>query len=242
MGAIILVVVFSSAQFLKRDPGQVGQMSYGENKITEEGLRLGTKDFSLKEAAITWQFWMFLATLVCYGFCFVSLQVHLVPYATDLGFSATTAAAILATIGGTTIIGQVGLGSVGDKLGYKWTFLIGITLIALAVIMIMQGRELRTFFLIAVLLGLGFGDCSTLMSPIAAWLFGLASHGLILGFFAFSFTIGASIGPLLFGYIFDMTGNYQFAFSVSTALAIVAVIMTIFLKQPTNEATLNTIK
>ena len=80
MGAIILVVVVSSAQFLRRDPGQVGQMSYGENKITEEGLRLGIKDFSLKEAASTWQFWMFLATLVSYGFCFSSLQVHIVPY------------------------------------------------------------------------------------------------------------------------------------------------------------------
>jgi MFS family permease len=242
ISAIVLVVVVSSAQFLKRDPGQVGQVPYGKNNITEEGPTLCNKDFSLKEAARTRQFWMFLATLVCYGFCFASLQVHIVPYTTDLGISATTAAAILATIGGATITGQIGLGSAGDKLGYKRDFLFGIILIALAIFMLTLSRELWIFFLLAVFLGLGFGDCSTVESPIAVWLFGLASHGLILGFFAFSFTIGASIGPLMFGYIFDMTGNYQLAFLVCAALGIVAVILTIFLKQPTYEAILNTIK
>lgn len=238
LGLVTLIVVVVTAQFLKRDPSRVGQVAYGENNTAEEGLGSGTAGFSLKEVARTRQFWMFLAGLVCYGFCFLSIQVHIVPYLTDLGVSAATAAAILATIGGATIIGQLGLGSAGDKLGYKRTFLIGIVLIALAVFMLMLGRELWLFFLLAVLLGLGFGDCSTAESPIAAWLFGLASHGVILGFFSFSFAIGAAIGPLLFGYIFDVTGNYQLAFLMCAALAIVAIVLTILVKRPINRATL----
>jgi len=96
----------------------------------------------------------------------------------------------------------------------------------------MPARELWTFFLLAAFLGLGFGDCSTVESPLAAWLFGLASHGLILGFLTFIFTIGGAIGPLLCGYIFDATGNYQSAFLVCAVISIVAIILTIFLKPP----------
>lgn len=241
LGAIILVVVVVSAQFLKSNPGQVGQVAYGANNSTEEGLSLAARDFSVREAASTRQFWMFLIVLVCYGFAFSSVQVHIVPYTTDLGISATTAAIILATIGGATIVGQLGLGSAGDKLGYKRTFFIGIVLVALAVFMLMVGKELWIFFLLAVFMGLGFGNCGTQESPIAAWLFGLASHGLILGFCACSFALGAAIGPLVFGYIFDVTGNYQAAFLVSAALAIIAVILTILVKQPLDKSNLKAI-
>jgi len=240
LGIIILVVVVLSAQFLKRDPGKVGQVAYGENNTAEEISSFGIKAFSLKEAMLTRQFWLFLAVLLCYGFCFFSMQVHIAPYATDIGISATGAATILATIGGATVIGHIGLGSVGDKIGYKSAFLIGIILVALAVFVLLLARELWTFYLFAVFLGLAFGDCGTQESPLVVWLFGLTSHGVILGFCAFSFTLGAAIGPVMSGYIFDVTGNYQVAFFVFAALSIVTVILTIFLKSTIAESTLKT--
>jgi MFS family permease len=97
--------------------------------------------------------------------------------------------------------------------------------------LILLARELWVFFIFAILLGIASGDCTTQESPITAWLFGLASHGVIFGVFSFSFTIGAAIGPLVFGYIFDTTGSYQYAFLVSVALAILAAILGLFLKQ-----------
>jgi MFS family permease len=242
MGTIILVIMASSAQFLKRDPSQVGRVAYGADNITAEGLKSVARDLSLKEATRTRQLWIFLTMLICYGFCFYSVQVHIAPYATDIGISASGAAAILATIGGAIIIGQLGLGGAGDRLGYKRTFLTGIILVTLAVLMLVLVREPWAFFLLAIFLGVGFGGCSTMLSPISAWLFGLASHGLILGVFTFGFTIGAAIGPLLSGYIFDVTGNYQSAFLVCIAVAAVAVILTIFLKRPNTESSLKTLK
>ena len=241
LGIVILIVVVLTAQFLKRDPSKVGQAAYGESDTVEEGLKLGTKGFSAKEAMLTRQFWLFFATLICYGFCIFSIQVHIAPYATDIGISTTNAAIILSTIGGASIIGQIGLGSAGDKIGYKRTFLIGLVLIVLAIFTLILAKELWAFFLFAILLGVAFGNCSTQESPIVAWLFGLASHGVLLGFLVFSFTIGAAIGPVVFGYIFDVTGNYQLAFLVYAAISIVAIILTILLKPPTSESTLKTI-
>lgn len=241
LGIVSMIVVIIIAQFLKRDPGQVGQVAYGGDNAAEEGLKFGTKVCSLKDAVLIRQFWLFFTTLICYGFCIFSTQMHIVPYASDLGISATSAATILATIGGTAIIGQTVLGSAGDKIGYKWAFLIGIVLILFAVFTLMLARELWTFYLIAIFLGLAMGNCSTQESPMAAWLFGLASHGLLLGFCAFGFAIGAAAGPVIFGYIFDVTGNYQLGFLVCAVLSVIAIILTILLKPPISKPTLKVV-
>jgi len=69
-----------------------------------------------------------------------------------------------------------------------------------------------------------------LQSPIVAELFGLRSHGALLGIVAFITTVGAAIGPVLTGRLFDTTGNYQLAFIVLTAIAITGLILTLRLR------------
>lgn len=241
LGVMVMIVGVIAAQFLKRDPSKLGQVVYGEHHNVEAGLKLRTKAFSLKEAALTRQFWILFIAFIFYGFSVMAIQVHLVPYATDLGISATSAAVILATAGGMTIIGQIALGSTGDKIGNRQAFLIGIGLLLPAVVGLMLVRELWMIYLIAVIFGLGYGDCSTQESPLTAWLFGLKSHGLIYGFLSLGFSIGAAIGPVIFGYIFDMTGNYQFAFLTCATLSIITIILLIFLKPLIAESTFKTV-
>jgi OFA family oxalate/formate antiporter-like MFS transporter len=238
LALIILAGSILSAIFLRSDPGKLGQVAYGENDAKAEGTNTGKRSYTLKEAIATRQFWLFCIVLLGYGFCFFALDVHIAPYATDTGISAAGAAMILSILGGATIVGQIGLGSAGDRIGYKRAFLIGIICIVIATFVLMVFKQLWAFYLAAILLGLAFGNCSTQESPIAAWLFGLASHGIILGICAFSFTIGAAIGPLVFGYIFDVTGQYQYAFWITAVLAIVTAVLTVAIKQiVTNSAT-----
>jgi MFS family permease len=231
LAAIIFVVTILATVLLKRDPSRVGQFAYGENNVKADNPNPESKSFTFKKAMLTKEFWLFCIALLCYGFCFFSLQVHIAPYATDKGISSTQAATIMAVIGGATIVSQIGFGIVGDKMGYKRTFLIGLGFIVLAILTIMLARDLWVFFISAAFLGIGFGNCSTQESPIAAWLFGLRSHGVILGFFAFSFTIGAAIGPLIFGYVFDYYGTYQLAFWLAGILSIAAVILTLLVRR-----------
>jgi len=56
------------------------------------------------------------------------------------------------------------------------------------------------------------GGYFTIMSPIVAEFFGLNAHGVLFGIVAFSGTIGGAIGPILAGYIFDVTAGYGLAF------------------------------
>jgi len=230
IGSIVLVVVVSVAQLLRRDPSQIGQVPYGESEGEEQQLKLGDEGFSLKEAVYTRQFWLFFVMLICIGFIMYTIIVHIVPHVTDLGISSAGAANILATIGGLLIVGRVVLGSAADRIGNRQVFIIGFILTSAASFWLVSAAEMWMFYLFAVVFGFAHGGMGASESPLVAELFGLSSHGLIFGAAILGFTIGAAIGPLLAGYIFDVTGNYQVAFLVCASAGIVGLALTMLLR------------
>ena len=64
-----------------------------------------------------------------------------------------------------------------------------------------------------------------MLSPVLAELFGIAALGTIFGAVYFVITIGGTIGPILAGYLFDLTGSYQAVFSTCLIISIIAVIL-----------------
>jgi len=228
LGSIVLVFVVLAAQPLRRDPTRVGQVPYGENKEEAE-LKGDTKAFSLKEAVSTRQFWLVFSMFLCLGYCMFTILVHIVPHATDLEISAASAANILATIGGASIIGRVVLGNVADRIGNRRVFIIGFILMAAALFWVVPATEAWILYLFAVAFGFAYGGCAASESPLVAGLFGLSSHGLILGITSLGFSIGAGAGPLVAGYIFDVSQSYQMAFLVCAAIGVIGLVLTALL-------------
>ena len=229
LGSIVLVFVVLAAQPLRRDPTRVGQVPYGENEGEEPGLKGDTKAFSLKEAVSTRQFWLVFSMFLCLGYCIFTILVHIVPHATDLGISAASAANILATVGGLSIIGRVVLGNVADRIGNRQALIIGFILMAAALFWLVPATEAWLLYLFAVAFGFAYGGCATSESPLVAGLFGLSSHGLILGITSLGFSIGAGAGPLVAGYIFDVSQSYQMAFLVCAAIGVIGLVLTALL-------------
>jgi len=229
-GSVVLVVIVIVAQLLRRDPTQVGQRPYGENEVEKQEYKLETHSLSLREAVHTKQFWLTSGMFFCIGFCAYTMMTHIVLHAIDLGISSITAANILATIGGLSIVGRVVFGSTADRIGNKQAFIIGFILMSASLLWMVPAKEVWGLYLSAVIFGFAFG-CATSESPLVAELFGLSSHGLILGVINLvGFTFGAAIGPFIAGYIFDMTNTYQVAFIVCAATGIAGLILTILLK------------
>jgi MFS family permease len=229
VGSTVLVLLVLAAQLLRRDPAKVGQVPYGKNE-EEHGLSLDAKEFSFQEVVHTKQFWLVCSLLLCWGFALFATMVHIVPHATDLGISAASAANILATIGGMSIVGKVVLGGIADRIGNRQVFGIGFILMSVAFFWLVPATEMWMLFLFAVVFGLAYGGCAISPSPMQAALFGLRSHGLITGFTNLSFSIGAAVGPLLVGYIFDVRGSYHVAFLLCAAISLTGLIFTAVLR------------
>ena len=64
----------------------------------------------------------------------------------------------------------------------------------------------------------------------SADLFGTRSHGMIFGVVISITAVGGAIGPVIAGYMFDMTNSYQIHFLVVTGMSITGLIATTLLK------------
>lgn len=228
LGTLMLLLIAMAAVVLRNQHGPSSQTGLKESRPATSGIEHTGVTF--REAVRMNQLWLMCIILTAYSFAFVALDVHIVPYLTDIGISSAVASIVLTVIGGGTLLGQIGLGGLGDKIGNKKAFFCSLVILTLGSLLLLGLREVWAFFIIAVLLGTAFGLAGTQTSPMTAWLFGLASHGLFLGIFSFCFTLGASLGPLVFGYIYDSTGSYRNAFWVAAALAAASVALISLLK------------
>jgi len=229
MGIAVLIIVISAAFFLKRDPNQIGQRAYGESKGSE-GLGRNSRGLSVKEAFHTKQFHILAAIFFCFGFDMFTIVVHIVPHTSEMGFSATTAAGVLAMIGGLVVLGRIMLGFAADRFGNRPIFIFGFILASAALFCLIAAKEIWMFYLFAIFFGFSNGGMGTSESPLVAEFFGLKSHGLILAFTGSGFTMGAAFGPFVAGYLFDIGGSYQLAFILCTGISILGLILTLLLK------------
>ena len=157
-------------------------------------------------------------------------MVHIVPHITDLGISAATAANIIATSGGALIIGSIVMGVIACRIGNRQTCIISFILLAAALFWLLTAREVWMFYLLAVFIGFAQGGITPLQSTLVAELFGIKSHGLIMGICSFVLTVGATVGPFITGYIFDLTDSYQLAFLILATIGVIGVILAITLR------------
>jgi len=93
-----------------------------------------------------------------------------------------------------------------------------------------MAKELWMLYLFAVIYGLAHGGYFTTISPIVAEFFGISAHGVLLGIVVFSGTVGGAIGPILAGYIFDVTAGYSPAFWLGTLMSALGLVLILLLK------------
>ena len=230
IGIAVILLMVTATQFLKLDPTHTKQLPKFENKGNNQTAKSVTNSFSLKEAVSTTQFWIAFGLFFCFGFATFSIVVHIVPHAIDLKISPVSAASILAVRGAVGILGSYILGALADRIGNRQIFILGFVMLAASLFWLSLAEEKWMLYLFIVVFGFATGGMGASESPLTAWLFGLSSHGLIYGVVHVGFTIGAAAGPFATGYIFDLTGGYQWAFLTCAALGVIGLILTIILR------------
>ncbi len=108
-------------------------------------------------------------------------------------------------------------------------FFYGYAIVLAAFLWLLTTKKVWMFYLFALIFGFAYGAVSTLESPMVAELFGLSSHDAIFGAIFFSDSVGAAIGTIWGGRIFDIIGSYQSAFLACVALSIMSIILVVFL-------------
>jgi MFS family permease len=208
MGMVLIVLI---AQLLRRDPAHMGLLPDGARTETSRS-EFVERETSFREAIRSRQFWtIFFANLaVC--FSLMSVILHIVPHAIDIGIPSTAAAGILSTIGGVSMVGRFFIGNTIDRIGNRRSMILCFVLLIIVLLWLQLSKELWMLYLFATVYGFTHGGFFTVISPIVAEYFGIRSHGLLFGMAVFAGTVGGFIGPIFAGSIFDLTASYRVAF------------------------------
>ncbi len=220
LGIIILISFTLLSRFLVRDPGGKGLFPDGAKEESAEGPDNGARGMTLREAAGSRQFWSISAAYFLVVFCIYTILMHIVPHAIDLGISASNAARVLAAMGGVSIAGRLVMGGASDRIGNKSALVICYLLFFVCLVWLLFAKELWMLYVFAIIYGFAHGGFFALGSPTVADLFGTGSLGVIFGILIFISTIGGAIGPLVAGYIFDVTNSYGSVFKILTVLSL----------------------
>jgi len=231
IGAIVLLTVIPVGQVLRRDP-QGMDLLPDDGNDESHGSVTGSVDpgVSLRAAVLTRQFWAMCFAQFLIMFCLLTIVVHIVPHARDLGLPPATAAGILSSIGGVSMLGRIVMGTANDRIGGRRSLMICFIMLLCALIWLQVAGEAWMLFVFATIYGLAHGGLFTVVSPTIAEFFGMGSHGMLFGIVVFSGTIGGAIGPLVAGHTFDVNGSYHIVFFLLAGVAALGLVLVMLLR------------
>jgi predicted MFS family arabinose efflux permease len=230
LGSIALILIIILAQFLKRPHSQMDSLSSGIDARITLTSEIQTQGHSFQQAIRTKSFWIISVMAISFGFGQQIVLVHLVAHSTDIGIVAASAATILSVIGLISVGGELSMGSLRDRIGIKRVITLIFILIPMSFLWLRFASELWMLYLFAIIFGLAYGGFVAVQSPMVADYFGLKAHGAIFGLSMLASMVGGSLGSLFAGYIFDLSGNYHWAFIISAILGLTSLILVIILK------------
>jgi MFS family permease len=243
LGLIAWGIVLPLSRLLRRDPYEIGTLPDGAKAAPPdkdlpqpraEENNLQPTDLSLRQALRTRSFWLIIFSWLLYASSLFLVLTHLVPHVTDIGFSAAEGATVLSLVGGTSIVGRVLLGTISDRIGRKATGIICALVQAGAIVWLAWSQQLWMLYLFALIYGLAYGGMTPSMAALISDTFGLRKIGAILGVLDVGFGLGAAIGPVVGGLIFDVSKSYFTAFLLGVVAMVVVTLFVTQIRQETN--------
>ncbi len=184
------------------------------------------------------QFWIMAVCFSLAVMAEMSVMVHQVAYALDRQIDKVAAASSLGMIGMASIFGRFFFGWLCDRISdAKYAAAFGFLLMTGGMVLLIQTTTATALIVYALLFGFGYGSISALMPFLLADRFGRhilgASYGMLV---FFVMVIGGSTGPLITGYIYDLTGSYATAWLLNLAVLAIVTFLILTLKKPVRES------
>lgn len=181
--------------------------STSTNGVSSDQTRDG---MTLAEALGTTPFWIIAISFLIFSTVISGFIANFIPMLTDTGLSPADAAARAGLIGLAVITGRIVTGLVLDHVRAP---IVSTTIMFLPAIgSLIWGLGLSDdggALFAAVLVGLAAGAEFDLVAYMTARYFGLKNYGKLTGILFSSVIAGGAIGPMLFGYGYDIFGSYS---------------------------------
>lgn len=222
-GLIIGVFSIPTAIFIVRaKPSDKGLLPYGgeaavaRQSLSEQGGLTATE--ALRDRA----FWLLAVIILLVAIANMGVLHHIVPYLTDIGYSSTTATALMSLHMAMLIFGKVLTGSLADRLGLLKSYLVCMMGLVIAIVLLYGAQLMWVAVVFSVLFGFSIAVRTVLPPLMTARVLGQKHFAVIYGFLNIFTTLGTAVGVPLSGFIYDWTKSYSLAFALYIGLCLIA--------------------
>jgi predicted MFS family arabinose efflux permease len=171
---------------------------------------------------------------VIYGICGIQdffVATHIVAFARDQGMGPVLSGNMLALMGLMGLVGTLGSGFLADKFGAVRPtiicFMVRMSIFAL----IIFDQSTSSIMVFGLLYGLTFLVTAPLTVVFVGNIFGMARMGTLAGSISMVHQISGGLGAFVGAWIFDNRGSYDDAFKLMLLLAVIAAILTQFIRE-----------
>ncbi len=196
------------------------------------GTDVAVAGVDLKQVFVMRAFWVICAAHLLWVFGNLSIIGHLVAFLSDTGVAAQTAASTLGAAIGISVFGRVSFGFLADRYGKRNILMAALALHIAAILCLLKVPTPGFLAAFVALYGLGLGGGAVMIPLLVGECFGLKSFAKILGVIMIAGTLGAAIGPVLTGRIYDLSGSYNDAFLLHLGAYALAAFALLFLPVP----------
>ncbi len=231
-GVFVLAVGLPLATLVRHRPEDYGMRPDGAPVSEADGPP--ETGFTARQAMRTRAFWFIAlghsSSLLVIG----AVMVHFVAHVNDsLGYSLGFAASMITVMTVAMVIGQTVIGGVlGDRINKRRTIIIALFGHTVALLLLAYATNVWMVLGFVIINGLAMGVRGPLIQAMRADYFGRVSFGTIMGFSSLVMMIGITIGPVIAGISYDITGSYEIGFTLLAILAGFGSLFFVFATKP----------
>jgi MFS family permease len=228
--------ILPTALFMKRRPEDLGLLPDGEssNPVASEGKNQAELEpiWTARAAIRTSAFWLitvaFAQTFMATG----GINLHQFPHMTDMGISPSFAVGAITTLSICATVGGIFWPTLAERFDVRYCLALALTTSALGVLLLMSVRSVPVAYIYAITYGFTYGGLFPLFGLAQANYFGRTSLATIRGLAQPMLMTSNALGPLLAGWIYDLTRSYQVAFSVFIVAYLLSVLWVLLARPP----------
>jgi MFS family permease len=188
--------------------------------------------FSRAEAMRTPAFWLLALYTIAIFPGQAGVSLHQAPHLIERGLAPATAAGIVSVFSIAAGAGSVAFGLAGRRLGVRASLALAAALTAAGTLQMPAIAAPLQGYAAAACFGGGIGGVLTILPLAWADYFGRSSFGAIRGAALTVQVTAQASGPLLSGYLRDLTGDYTASLAVFGALASLGVLVAALARAP----------
>ena len=184
----------------------------------------------------TWQqglrsyaFWIIVAVLFVSSISMNGAITHLSALLTDRGIAPGEAALCASVLGGSSLLGRIGVGWLLDRVfGARVAFLVSLVTAA-GIFLLAHASSYIAGCLASALIGVGAGGEAAITPYLLTRYFGLRAFSTLYGLTWTFYAAAGAIGPVILGRAFDSTGSYAALLLILAMALSLAATMNLFL-------------